>query len=56
MPKNAVREKKSPISKPNPAQPVQPVSVQQKSKTEQAMEYLNKFYPGWDTYLKSKDN
>jgi hypothetical protein len=28
----------------------------QKSKFESAMEYLNKFHPGWDVYLKAKDN
>jgi hypothetical protein len=27
-----------------------------KSKVASAVEYLNKFYPGWDTYLKVKNN
>jgi hypothetical protein len=26
------------------------------SKLASAIEYLNKFYPGWDTYLKAKNN
>ncbi len=24
-------------------------------KTESALQYLNTFYPGWDTYLKNKE-
>ncbi len=28
----------------------------QKSKAELAKEYLDKFHPGWDVYLRPKDN
>jgi hypothetical protein len=56
MAKTAIQgpKKNSPRS-PLGNKPAQNKIADEKSKVELAKEYLNKFHPGWDTYLQSSN-